>query len=72
MCLGAVYWARIGRVYFAATRHDATGVEFRDEHIYEEFAKPPGARQLPMVRLACDGALDVFADWTRLAGHVTY
>ena len=72
MCLGAIYWSRIGRVYFAVTRHDATGIEFRDELVYEEFAKPLDKRELPMVHVPCDGALDVFTDWTHLAGHTTY
>ena len=72
MCLGAIYWSRIGRVYFAVNRHDAAGIEFRDEHIYEELARPLDKRELPMVRLPCDGALDVFTDWTHLAGHTTY
>ena len=72
MCLGAIYWSRIGSVYFAVNRHDAAGSEVRAEHIYEEFARPLGKRELPMVHLPCDGALEVFTDWTHMAGHVTY
>ena len=72
MCLGAIYWARMGRVYFAVNRRDASGIEFRDEFIYEELAKPFEARALPMVNVPCDGALDVFDAWTHLAGRVTY
>ena len=72
MCLGAIYWSRIGKVYFAVNRHDAAGIEFRDEFIYEELAKPFEARALPMVNVPCDGALDVFDAWTHLAGRVTY
>ena len=44
----------------------------RDELIYEEFAKPLDKRELPLVHVPCDGALEVFTDWTRLAGHTTY
>ena len=69
---GAIYWSRIGRVYFAVTRHEAAGIEFRDELIYEELAKPFDARQLPMIQLPCDGALEVFAARTDLADHTTY
>ena len=72
MCLGAVYWSRIGRVYFSIGRHDAAGIEFRDEFIYEELAKPPTERALPMVHLPCDGALEVFARWQALPRHTTY
>ncbi len=72
MCLGAIYWSRIGRVYFSIGRHDAAGIEFRDEFIYEELAKPLAERALPMVHLPCDGALEVFASWQRLPGHTNY
>ena len=72
MCLSAIYWARIDRVYFGVNRHDAAGIEFRDELIYEELAKPFHERALPMQHVPCDGALDVFAAWVRLAGHTSY
>ena len=72
MRLGAIYWSRIGRVYFSITRHDAAGIEFRDEFIYEELAKPLGERKLPMIYVPCDGVLDAFAAWTHLAAHTTY
>ena len=72
MCLGAIYWSRIGRVYFSVNRRDAAGIEFRDELIYEELAKPFEERALPMVHVPCDGALDAFAVWTRRAGRPTY
>ena len=72
MCLGAIYWSRIGRVYFSIGRHDAAGIEFRDEFIYEELRKPLAGRALPMVHVPCDGALEVFAAWEHLPGHTTY
>ena len=72
MCLSAIYWSRIGKVYFSIGRHDAASIEFRDEFIYEELAKPFEKRALPMEHVPCDGALDVFTDWTHLAGHTTY
>lgn len=72
MCLGAIYWSRIGVVYFSVNRHDAAGIEFRDEFIYEELAKPIAERELPMVHVPCDGALDVFDAWTNLARDGTY
>ena len=72
MCLGAIYWSRLGRVYFSVNRHDAAGIEFRDEFIYKELAKPFDERALPMVHVPCDGALDVLAAWTNVARDVTY
>ena len=69
---GAIYWSRIAKVYFANTRHAAAGIEFRDEFVYEELAKPLGDRKLPMIYVPCEGALEAFAAWTHLAGHTTY
>jgi len=72
MCLGAIYWSRIGRVYFSVNRHDAAGIEFRDEFIYEELAKPIGERELQMVHVPCDGALDALDAWTNREADGTY
>src|SRR5271165_5801426 len=49
MCLGAIYWARIEKVYFANTRDDAAVIGFDDDHIYREFALPIAARTIPFV-----------------------
>ncbi len=68
LCLGAVYWSRIGSVYFSVNRRDAAGIECRDELIREVLAKPFDERALPVVHVPCDGALDAFAAWTRRAG----
>ena len=72
MCLGAIYWSRIGRVYFSIGRHDAAGIDFRDEFIYEELAKPFAGRTLPMEYVPCDGALEVFAAWMHSKGRANY
>ena len=71
MCLGAICWLRIGRVYFSVNRHDAAGIEFGNDLIYAELAKPFDEGALPMVQVPCTGALDEFAPWTQLAGRVT-
>ena len=57
---------------YPINRHDAAGIELRDELIYEELAKPFDKRALPMVHIPRDGAVDMFATWTHLAGHTTY
>ncbi|MXZ70714.1 MAG: nucleoside deaminase [Acidobacteria bacterium] len=72
MCLGAIYWSRISKVYFSIGRHDAAGIEFRDEFIYDELKKPLTERALPMEYVPCDGAMDVFAAWMHSAGRTTY
>ena len=48
MCLGALYWARPRAVYFAATRAEAAAAGFDDAFIYEELARPPAERRLPL------------------------
>jgi tRNA(Arg) A34 adenosine deaminase TadA len=63
MCLGAIYWARLDRLHFAATRQDAAGAGFDDEHIYREIAMPAGRRSLPTVQSMRESALVAFAEW---------
>jgi guanine deaminase len=61
MCLGAIYWARIGRVYFAATREDAG--EFDDALIYREIVLPPEQRTIPMHAMPHPRSREPFAAW---------
>lgn len=72
MCLGAIYWSRIAKVYFSVTRRDAAAIAFRDEFIYEELGKPAHDRKVPIVHGPVDGALDVFAAWRKEPGHISY
>jgi tRNA(Arg) A34 adenosine deaminase TadA len=51
MCLGALYWARIERLVFAASRADAAAAGFDDAHFYSELTRPAGERALVTVRL---------------------
>lgn len=48
MCLGAIYWARLDRVVYAASRTDAAEAGFDDAHIYNEIDRPPAERSIPM------------------------
>ena len=63
MCLGAIYWARIGTLYFGNTKADAAATGFDDDHIYEEMAKPAAARSLKMIQLLADEAAIAFKLW---------
>jgi len=65
MCLGAIYWARPERVYFACTREDAANIGFDDRFIYEELEKANDERHLQIINLMRDEALDVFRKWQR-------
>jgi tRNA(Arg) A34 adenosine deaminase TadA len=63
MCLGAIYWARPERVYFAATRKDAAQIGFDDEFIYEELLINPDARKIPMLYKKNRRGLALFKKW---------
>lgn len=64
MCLGAIYWAKISRVVFAANRNDATKAGFSDEHIYREIEIPHDIRMVEFVQHLRDEAVEVLEKWT--------
>lgn len=72
MCLGALYWARPARVFFAGTRADAAAANFDDAFIYDELRRPPAERRLPMQRIESVDARAPFAAWKQLADRVEY
>jgi guanine deaminase len=72
MCLGALYWARPKLVVFAATRAEAAAAGFDDAYIFEELARDPSERELPMTRIDAPGALAPFEAWTALPDRVQY
>ena len=72
MCLGAIYWARISRIYFGNNRKDAREIDFADDFIYEELEKPLEARQLPIIPLLHDEAIHTFRQWKLKEDRVEY
>ena len=72
MCLGAIYWARLDRVVYAATRTDAAEAGFDDHHIYEEIEKPPANRQLPMQQTLQAEAQRPFDAWADYEERIEY
>lgn len=72
MCMGAIYWARAERIYYAATRVDAAAVGFADQFIYDELAMDLAERSIPAQRLLADEALIPFERWTAKQGRVDY
>lgn len=63
MCLGAIYWARPDRVYYACTRSDAAAIGFDDAFIYDELVRPVELREMPMISLMREEALVSFRAW---------
>ena len=72
MCLAAIYWARLDRIYFANSREDAAAIGFDDEHIYGEVAKPIEDRVIPTIKLAMPEAEAVFAEWQAKPDKIQY
>lgn len=72
MCLGAIYWARVGRVYFAANRHDAAEAGFDDSLIYDQLAAPFTERILSAKTLMREEALAAFHCWRDSAVKAPY
>lgn len=72
MCLGAVYWARLDRLWYANGRADAAAIQFDDEWLYREVALPAEARRLPSRQLLRDEALDVFRAWAKKPDKTPY
>ena len=72
MCLSAIYWARLGQVYYANTRRDAAKIDFDDDFIYREVALPMRRRKLRMSQLLREEALAAFAEWVRKPNKVLY
>jgi guanine deaminase len=72
MCLGAIYWARPARVYFANSAADAAQAGFDDAFIYQEIGRPHPERKIPMIQLAQDGALAAFRAWQEKEDKMHY
>ena len=72
MCLSAIYWARIDKVYFANTRQDAQKIDFDDSLIYSEFQKNIDKRKIPMVQMMRGEALKAFELWDKKTDKVKY
>jgi len=72
MCLGAVYWSRIERIYFAASRADARVAGFDDEDMYDDLARPIAERRIEMIRIGTDAAAEPFEAWAALGDRIPY
>lgn len=72
MCLSALYWARIDRIYYANTRHDAKAINFDDSHIYDEIGLPMEERRIPIIQLMREEGLSAFQQWTEKMDKTAY
>lgn len=72
MCLAAIYWARLDRIFYACTRSDACAIGFDDDFIYQQIPLEIAARSVPMIQLSRDDARTVFQDWEKKPDKVPY
>ncbi len=72
MCLGAIYWARPSRLFYACTKADAAQAGFDDDHIYHEIDKEPETRQIPFLQFMREEGLQVFTEWIRKEDKTRY
>ena len=72
MCLSAIYWARIDKIYYANTRKDAQKIDFDDSLIYSEFQKDIDKRKIPMIQMMRNEALKAFELWDKKTDKVKY
>ena len=72
MCLGAIYWARPDRVFFAGTAADAAAAGFDDSLIYQEIVLPQPQRKIPMLQMMREEALEAFRAWEKQLNKIPY
>ncbi len=72
MCLGAIYWARPSKVYYANTKEDAAAINFDDSFIYREITKPHEEKKIPLIALRDENALEVFRQWAAMNNKTLY
>lgn len=72
MCLGAIYWARLDKIYYANNQLDAQRIDFDDSFIYDELRLPASARKLPSEVLLREEAIQAFELWAAKSDKVEY
>ena len=72
MCLSAIHWARIEKIYYANTRKDAADINFDDDFIYQEVSKAIEERIIPMIRIMEAEAKKVFLEWKDKLDKIHY
>ena len=72
MCLGAIYWARPAKVYYAPPRNAATSIGFADSFIYDEFAVDHAHRKIPIINVGRKDAFEIFKMWIAIDNKTLY
>ena len=72
MCLSAIYWSHINKIYYSNTRLDAAKIGFDDNYIYNELSKQLSQRKIPMQQLNQEDAIKVFKEWELKPDKIKY
>lgn len=72
MCLSALYWAGVSKIYFGNTKEDARIIDFDDKFIYDEIEKAPLLRYIPCIRMEDTKAIQAFEKWTEKTDKIAY
>ena len=72
MCLAAIWWARISRIYYANTRNDAARIGFDDAEIYQEVTRDLTDRRIPLVHCPNQEAVQAMREWTEKQDKIPY
>ncbi|WP_213806482.1 nucleoside deaminase [Granulicella sp. dw_53] len=72
MCLAAIYWSRLGAIYYGSTAQEAADAGFDDAFLYDEVALPHGQRSIPTINLLRDQAISSFNAWRAYASRIDY
>lgn len=72
MCLGAIYWAHLDRLFYGNTKIDAKSIDFDDSFIYDEIALSPENRKLKSTRLLAEEAILAFEIWKNAVDKIKY
>ena len=72
MCLGAIYWARLSRIFFANAASDASNIGFDDSLIYREIPLPLAQRAIPVTQMMREQALAAFQAWQEKPDKIVY
>jgi len=72
MCLGAIYWSGMKKVYYANTKQDAANIQFSDQFIYQELERPIEKRNVAFIPLLRKEALKAFQKWTEKEDKIAY
>ena len=72
MCLGAIYWARPNKVYYALSREDAAKIGFDDQFVYDEIALKMDQRKIPFINMMREEGLPVFQKWEAKGDKIDY